>query len=278
MGSGRQPLTVVKLGGALLDDAALLADLWRQVGEMTATGQPVVVVHGGGRQATELAARLGHTPRILHGRRVTTDLDLDIARWAFRGALNTSLVAAAHREGVRAAGLSGVDGGTLRVHRRPPREVDGETVDFGWVGDVDGADATLLHVLLAAGVVPVVAPLGVDAEGLVYNVNADTVAVALAEALGADRLVFVAEAGGLRRDPRDPASRIAACDAEPRRPRGGGGLDHRRDARQAGHGPGGSRLRPRRLHRPPPRPLPPRGRDASGLGPAPHSLAAALRQ
>jgi acetylglutamate kinase len=213
MGSGRHPLTVVKLGGALLDDESLLADLWRQVGEMTATGQPVVVVHGGGRQATELAARLGHTPRILHGRRVTTELDLDIARWAFRGALNTALVAVAHREGVRAAGLSGVDGGTLRVHRRPPREVDGETVDFGWVGDVDSTDPTLLHVLLAAGVVPVVAPLGVDREGLVYNVNADTVAVALAEALGADRLVFVAEAGGLRRDPRDPASRIAACDA-----------------------------------------------------------------
>lgn len=206
-------MTVIKLGGALLDDPSVVDLVWRQVALLREAG-PVMMVHGGGRQATELAARLGHTPRIVHGRRVTTDLDLDIVLWSFRGALNTSLVAAASRNGVAAAGLSGVDGPTLLVHRRPPQEVDGETVDFGWVGDVDGVDTTLLNTLLAAGVVPVVAPLGVDGAGRVYNVNADTVAVALSEALGARRLLFVTESGGLRRTADDPASHCRVCDRD----------------------------------------------------------------
>lgn len=202
--------TVVKLGGGLLDDAGTVEVVWRQV---AALGPGVVLVHGGGGQATALAARLGHTPRILHGRRVTTDLDLDIALWTFRGALNTALVAAAHRLGLRAVGVSGADGGTLRVRRRPPREVDGETVDFGWVGDVETADPALLHHLAAGGYVPVVAPLGVDPAGQVYNVNADTVAVALAEAAAAQRLLLVTSSGGLRRDPANSASHVPTCDA-----------------------------------------------------------------
>jgi acetylglutamate kinase len=205
--------TVIKLGGALLDDAATLDLVWQQVALLRQRGEDVVVVHGGGPQATRLATRLGHTPRIVHGRRVTTDLDLDIALWTFRGSLNTALVAAASRAGVRAAGVSGVDGATLQVHRRPPRQIDGESVDFGWVGDVDGVDTSLLEALLASGFVPVVAPLGIDASGEVYNVNADTVAVAIAGALSAHRLLFVAASGGLRRDQHDPATRLATCDA-----------------------------------------------------------------
>jgi acetylglutamate kinase len=198
---------VVKLGGAILQDADAVGQVWSGLAKLD---RPSVIVHGGGPQATALARQLGHEPRMVHGRRVTTDLDLQIALWAYRGELNVRLVAAGLAAGARAVGLSGVDGGIVQVVRRPPREIDGETVDFGWVGDVTGADAAPLRALLAAGFVPVVAPLGVDAAGQVYNVNADTIALEVAAALGAASLVFVAEVGALRRDAGDPATALAS--------------------------------------------------------------------
>ena len=198
---------VVKLGGAILQDREAVRQVWAG---LAALARPAVVVHGGGPQATALARQLGHEPRMVHGRRVTTDLDLQIALWAYRGELNVQLVAAGLTAGARAVGLSGVDGGMVQVERRPPRQIDGETVDFGWVGDVTGADAAPLRALLAAGFVPVVAPLGVDGDGQVYNVNADTIALEVAAALGADQLVLVAEVGALRRDAGDPATALAS--------------------------------------------------------------------
>ena len=199
-GSRPGPPVVLKLGGAVLDEAAAV---WAGVRGLR---QPAVVVHGGGPQATALARRLGHEPRIVAGRRVTTDLDLDVALYALRGALNARLVGAARAAGVRAVGVSGADGSLVTVHRRPPREVDGELVDFGWVGDVEAVDVSVLRALLGAGFVPVVSTVCADAQGALYNVNADTVAAELAAALGADRLDLVTEAGGVRRDPDDPAS------------------------------------------------------------------------
>lgn len=174
---------------------------------------PVVVVHGGGAQATEMARRLGHEPRVVGGRRVTTDLDLDILQWTLRGALSTQLVAAALRRGLPAVGLSGADGGTLRVTKRPPWQVNGEAVDFGWVGDVEGVQTRLLDDLLNNGHLPIVAPLGIDAEGQLYNVNADTVAQALAAALGAERLLLVTAAGGVKQGAEASGAPLARCDA-----------------------------------------------------------------
>jgi acetylglutamate kinase len=208
-----QPV-VVKMGGALLADEGALGAFVEGVGRMQAA-RPVVVVHGGGAQATALAGRLGHTPTVVQGRRVTTDLDLDIAQWALRGKLNTQLVAALqHGGGLRAVGLSGADAGLVRVTRRPPWTLDGETVDFGWVGDVEGVAAGVLTCLADGGFVPVVAPLGIDDAGQVYNVNADTVARAVAVALGAAALVLVTPTGGVRRSADDPASHLATLDAD----------------------------------------------------------------
>lgn len=199
------PPVVVKLGGAILADADAVATVWAGVGALDA---PVVLVHGGGPQATALARRLGHEPRIVAGRRVTSDLDLDVMLWTLRGELNARLVASGRRAGVRAVGVSGADGGLVRVHRRPPRDVDGETVDFGHVGDVDGVDPALVETLLGAGFAPVVATVCADDAGALYNVNADTVAFELAAALGAGRLDLVTEAGGVRRDAADPRSHL----------------------------------------------------------------------
>lgn len=201
--------TVVKVGGAVLADDDATDALWQGLAQLREEG-PVVLVHGGGPQATAVAERLGHEPRKVQGRRVTTDLDLEVAQWALRGALSTRLVAEAHGRGLRAVGLSGADGGLLRVRKRPPWTVNGDTIDFGWVGDVEGVKPRLLRTLLNGGFVPVVAPLGIDEAGQVYNVNADTVAAAFAGALRAQRLLLVTEAGGVN----DPdGARLSRCSA-----------------------------------------------------------------
>lgn len=197
--------TIVKIGGAVAASPEALSSLWREV---TALDGPAVIVHGGGPQATALARRLGHEPRIVAGRRVTSDLDLDVALYTMRGSINARLVASAQASGVRVVGVSGADGGLVQVVRRPPREVDGETVDFGHVGDVVGVDPTLPLALLEAGFTPVVASVCSDGAGALYNVNADTVALELAVALKAASLVLVTEASGVRRAPEDPATRI----------------------------------------------------------------------
>ncbi|MBO6575136.1 MAG: acetylglutamate kinase [Rhodothermales bacterium] len=196
-------LTVIKIGGGVVvaQDA-----LWQVV---RARAGGTVLVHGGGPQATAMARRLGHDPVIVQGRRVTSDLDLDIVRWTMRGEINLSLVAGARRHGLPAVGISGADGATLQVTRRPPWEIDGQTVDFGWVGDVQGVDPSLLQTLISSGYLPVVAPIGIDAEGQVYNVNADTVSVAIAGALAATELLLVTETGGLLDDAGKPVER---CD------------------------------------------------------------------
>lgn len=175
---------------------------------------PVVLVHGGGKQMTDMADRLDHSPRRVQGRRVTTDLDLEIAQWTMNGTLNTQLVAQAKAHDLTAVGLSGADASQVQVSKRPPWEINGETVDFGWVGDVESVDPSLVDSLLMQGAMPVVAPLGIDEEGQVYNVNADTVACALASALAAEQLVFVTDTGGVRRHPDDPSTRLENCTAD----------------------------------------------------------------
>lgn len=212
MPTDRESPIVVKIGGSLIDASDELDVLWPAI-EALQEETSVVIVHGGGKQMSDMADRLDHTPRRVQGRRVTTDLDLEIAQWTMSGALNTELVARAKTYDLTAVGLSGADAGQLNVEKRPPWDIDGETVDFGWVGDIQRVDPSLLRGLLRQDVVPVVAPLGVDDTGQVYNVNADTVASALATALEAAQLLFVTETGGVRRDPTDPSTRLETCDA-----------------------------------------------------------------
>ncbi len=210
MTTDTQSPTVIKISGSLLDEPDALAELWHGVRTLRAEG-PVVLVHGGGKQMTALAERLGHTPERVQGRRVTTDLDLKIAQWALRGTLNTKLVSQAQQHDLTAVGVSGADARLVRVSKRPTWDINGRTVDFGWVGDIEHVDPSLLSGLLDRALVPVVAPLGIDDEGQVYNVNADTVACALAEALRAERLLFVTGAGAVRRDADEPTSRLDTC-------------------------------------------------------------------
>jgi acetylglutamate kinase len=194
---------VVKFGGEIADDHDRLVSFCEELALCAQVGIRIVAVHGGGKQATELGTRLGIEPRIVNGRRVTDERTLDVVKMAFAGKLNTEVLGALQRAGVRAVGVSGVDGGLLRARRRPPQMVvdrqtgEAETVDFGFVGDIVEADPRLLEALLVGGFVPVVASLAADDEGTVYNVNADTVAGEIAIAVKAEKLIVATSVDGL---------------------------------------------------------------------------------
>jgi acetylglutamate kinase len=210
----REQIFVLKLGGEVLSSPEALDNVAVQVALLESLSIRVLVVHGGGPQASALSRRMGLEPEVVAGRRVTSPEVLEVAKMVYAGQINVDVVAALRGHGVSAVGLTGIDAGLLRVHRRPPVEItddDGatRTVDFGEVGDVDGVDPTLLDTLLPRGHVPVVASLAADDEGRIYNVNADTLAAHLAGALGAQKLVYLTGAPGLLRDAGDPSSLVA---------------------------------------------------------------------
>ena len=203
---------VIKIGGALLGNAARMTAFWQQVQRLNEDMQ-VIVVHGGGPQATAMARTLGHEPTMIEGRRQTGDLDLSIMHWALCGELNTQLVAQASAIGLPAVGIKGIDGQTVRVHKRPLWTIGGKEVDFGWVGDIDAINTNLLTLLLSNNYLPIVTPLGIDKQGQTYNVNADTIAQSIATALKAHLFCMVAASGGVRQDPKDRDSHLFAIDA-----------------------------------------------------------------
>ena len=208
-GTTRRPIdAVIKLGGDVLEGEAL-ADAASEIARARA-GRRLLVVHGGGPQATALARRLGIESRIVGGRRVTDDPMLEIVKMIVAGKLNVDLVAALRGDGVPAFGVSGASG-VIRAHRRPPRIVSGAgdtPIDFGLVGDIDGFDVELLDALDARDALPVIACLGADTSGTVLNINADVVASQLAGAVGAAALVACTAVGGVRRDKDDPSTRL----------------------------------------------------------------------
>lgn len=213
----RDRVFVVKLGGEVLDDADVLDGVAAQLALLASLGIRIVVVHGGGAQATALSRRLGIEPELVAGRRVTDDRTLEVVTMVYGGQLNIAVLAALREHRVQAVGLSGVDGELLTAHRRPPVSVTddaGQTrqVDYGHVGDIDRVDPHLLKTLLDARFVPVVASLAGDEDGGVYNVNADTVAEALAVALGAQKLIFLTGAQGVLRDRNDPSTLVTFAD------------------------------------------------------------------
>lgn len=207
---------VLKLGGEVVADAAALRQVVEQVGVLVELGIRLVVVHGGGPQTTALAERLGLPTRLVGGRRVTTPETLEVAVMTMNGTVNTAVLAACRAAGIAAVGVSGVDSGIVRARRRAPVEmtVDGRTerIDFGEVGDVMAVDGAALSRLLDAGFVPVVSPLSADDSGAVLNVNADTVASAIACALGAEKLIFLTAVPGILENRTDLGSLISYID------------------------------------------------------------------
>jgi acetylglutamate kinase len=211
---------VIKIGGAGVDSTAGIATLAEAIKASQKAGYSPVVVHGGGQQLTELGRRLGISSTFVAGRRVTDDQLILAAKMAFAGQVGTDLAAGLWAQGVRAVSLSGVDAGMLQVKKRPPVATphpSGEGkqwTDYGWVGDIVTVDSSAIKALGAFGLVPLVASLGVDEVGGVFNINADTIASALAQSLSAERLVLLTDVKGVYLDKDDPTTLIPQMTTE----------------------------------------------------------------
>ena len=214
---------VVKLSGKVTEAHEGLISLAEELALMHQVGIRLCVVHGGGKQLSDLAKLMGVEQTIIEGRRVTDDATLEMAKMIFAGKINTDILAALRHRGVEAVGLSGVDGNIIHAERRPPSEVvnretgASEQVDFGHVGDIIQIDSRLLTVLLDQGYLPVISSLGADAEGKVFNINADTIAAEIAIQLQAEKLVLLTDVDGIHLravDPQSKLSRLTADEAE----------------------------------------------------------------
>ena len=196
---------VVKAGGAIFGDLASTRALVEQIAILHHLGIRVVMVHGGGPQLDAMQRSLGIEPRMVRGRRITDDRSIDATTMVLNGLINTRILATCREVGIDAVGLSGVDAGLVRANRRPPVHVDGESVDYGFVGDIVSIDPTVIRKELDAGLMPVVSPVSADDAGTVLNINADTVAAAIGAALGAEKLILCTGAPGHPRARRRPA-------------------------------------------------------------------------
>jgi len=209
----KKKIFVLKIGGEVFSNIANTRALMEQVGILYQVGIRVVLVHGGGPQSTELAGALGVDTKFIDGRRVTDAQSLDVATMVLNGQINTRVLAACRDLEIPAVGISGVDAGLIRAHRRPPVETgNGQYIDYGHVGDIDSVDADILHKQLDNGLMPVVSPLSCDSTGNVLNINADTVAAAIAAELGAEKLILATPAPGILDDVTDPGSLISYID------------------------------------------------------------------
>lgn len=204
---------VIKVGGEVFADPVLTKSLVEQVGILHQVGIRTVLIHGGGPQSTELAAALGFDTEFVEGRRVTDGDSLNVAMMILNGQVNTKILACCRDLQIPAVGISGVDAGLIRAHKRPPVEREGEdSIDYGFVGDIDSVDADILRKQLDNGLMPVVSPLSCDESGVLLNINADTVAAAIAAELDAEKLILVTGATGILEDVSDPGSLISYID------------------------------------------------------------------
>jgi acetylglutamate kinase len=206
---------VVKAGGAVFGDAALTRALIEQIAILHTLGVRVVMVHGGGPQLTEVSEAMGVPTRMVEGRRVTDEKAIDATSMVLNGLINTRILAFCRDLDINAVGLSGVDAGLVRAHRRPPVQVKGAgLVDYGLVGDIDLIDTNVLLKHLDNGLMPVISPLSADERGQLLNINADTVAAAIGAALGAEKLILCTGAPGILEDVADPSSIVSYIDLE----------------------------------------------------------------
>jgi acetylglutamate kinase len=206
---------VVKFSGKVTEDRDNLASLAEELALMHQVGIRVCVIHGGGKQLSELAKKLGVVQTVIEGRRVTDDDTLDLAKMIFRGKINTEILAELRRRGIEAVGLSGIDGGVVSAVRRPPKDVTnsatGETatIDFGHVGDIVKVNSRLINMLLENDYMPIISSLGADDDGKIYNINADTVAAEIAVSLKAEKLILLSDVNGIYLDASDETTKIS---------------------------------------------------------------------
>jgi acetylglutamate kinase len=207
---------VIKLGGELVQQREILDDIAQDVSLLFQIGIKILLVHGGGPQATELSEKLGITPRFFEGRRITDEATLEITKMVFAGKINHEILTMLRKYGAKSVGLSGIDGDVVIAKRRAPVEVvnretgERDNIDYGHVGDITKINAELLNILLENNYIPVISSLADDGEGNILNINADSVAAQVAVSVRADKYVTMTNVGGILRDLDDPGSRISA--------------------------------------------------------------------
>jgi acetylglutamate kinase len=189
-----QSTTVVKLGGSLLDDPTLRANALSAIAEAWHARHNLLVVHGGGKHVDAMMRRLEIPKQTAGGLRVTDDATIPVVVSVLAGVVNKQLVAELHKYGVAGSGISGADGETVMAQFHPP--VDG--IDLGWVGKVTEVNPELIRTISAVGFLPIIASIALHESGALLNVNADSVAAAIAAAVGADRLVFMTDVEGVK--------------------------------------------------------------------------------
>ncbi|HTW73827.1 MAG TPA: acetylglutamate kinase [Steroidobacteraceae bacterium] len=205
---------VIKVGGAVFGDAAMMRALIEQIAILHLLGIRVVLVHGGGPQLSAVSEALGVPTRMVQGRRITDEKSIDATSMVLNGLINTRILAICRELDIAAVGLSGVDAGLVRAHRRPPVRLGAspEMVDFGFVGDIDTIDSGVIRKHLESGLMPVISPLSADDRGTLLNINADTVAAAIGAALAAEKLILCTGAPGILERVGDPSSIISYTD------------------------------------------------------------------
>jgi acetylglutamate kinase len=205
---------VIKYGGAAMEKADLKEQFARDVLLLRLIGIRPVIVHGGGPQIGALMKRLGKEPRFVGGMRVTDPETMEIVEMMLGGKINKEIVGLINVHGSHAVGLSGKDGNLLRARRRLHRMPDGSTADIGLVGDVDTVNSDMIRLLVEAGLIPVIAPIGVGAKGETYNINADLVAGDVAAALRAEKLIHLTDVQGINGEDGKLISRLTKREAE----------------------------------------------------------------
>jgi acetylglutamate kinase len=188
---------VIKYGGSAMNDERLQASFVRDVVLMKYVGMNPIVVHGGGPQIDHTLRELGITPKKVEGLRVTDDKTMEVVEMVLAGKINKHIVSLIGQQGGRAVGLSGIDDGLLLAAKAPPVQTKSGPVDTGRVGEIREVRPAVVTALLGSGFIPVIAPLGLDADGNSLNINADTAAGELASALRAEKLVLMTDTQGV---------------------------------------------------------------------------------
>ena len=205
----KKPVTIIKVGGKIVEERETLLQL---LDRFAAIEGNKVLIHGGGRSATRIAAQLGIESRMVDGRRITDKEMLEVVTMVYGGLVNKNIVAGLQARGINALGLTGADCNIIRAHKRPVK-----SVDYGFVGDVEAADGAMLSQFIGQGITPIVAPLTHDGKGNLLNTNADTMAAETAKALAAHydvTLIYCFELPGVMRNPEDESSLIATITRE----------------------------------------------------------------
>jgi acetylglutamate kinase len=203
---------VLKAGGDAFVSNETTRALMEQIGILHQVGIRVVLVHGGGPQSTALSTRLGLQTQMIEGRRVTDGPTLDVSTMVLNGEINTRIVAMCRALSVPAIGISGVDGALVKASKRPPVQVGGQTIDYGFVGDILSIDPSIIVKQLDSGLLPIVSPLSADDGGTLLNINADTVAAMIACELKAEKFVMATGTPGILESLDDPRSLISYID------------------------------------------------------------------